>query len=93
MIVRYSAQALSDIEAIRDYLHDLSPQGALNLARAIYAGIQLVVEQPLVGQQTNNPGVRVKVVRRYRYKIFYSVLDEQTVEILHVRHTSRRPWA
>jgi toxin ParE1/3/4 len=35
--------------------------------------------------------VRMKVVRRYRYKIFYRVTGE-TVEILHVRHTSRRPW-
>jgi plasmid stabilization system protein ParE len=34
----------------------------------------------------------VKVVRRYRYKIFYSIIDENTVEIVHVRHTSRRPW-
>jgi toxin ParE1/3/4 len=33
----------------------------------------------------------VKVVRRYRYKIFYSITGD-TVEILHVRHTSRRPW-
>jgi len=33
----------------------------------------------------------VKVVRSYRYKIFYSIIDEGTVEIVHVRHTSRRP--
>jgi hypothetical protein len=30
-------------------------------------------------------------VRPYHYKIFYSVVGD-TVEIIHVRHTSRRPW-
>ena len=35
--------------------------------------------------------VRVKLVARYRYRIFYAVIDE-TVEVLHIRHTSRRPW-
>jgi len=35
--------------------------------------------------------VRVKVVARYGYKIFYSVgLD--SIEVLHVRHGARRPW-
>ena len=27
-------------------------------------------------------------MRSYRYKIFYSIIDEGTVEIVHVRHTS-----
>jgi plasmid stabilization system protein ParE len=31
------------------------------------------------------------IVRRYRYKIFYAVAGD-TVEIIHVRHASRRPW-
>ena len=35
--------------------------------------------------------VRVKVIVQYPYKVFYSVHAEQ-VEILHVRHSARRPW-
>ncbi len=35
--------------------------------------------------------IRVKVVRRYRYKIFYSVSGD-SIEIVHIRHTARRPW-
>jgi hypothetical protein len=31
------------------------------------------------------------LVSRYPYKIFYRI-RENLVEILHVRHTSRRPW-
>jgi toxin ParE1/3/4 len=92
MRVRYRAQALGDIDEIGRYLERRSPGGALNVLRAIYAGIHLIVEQPYASQRTDNPDIRVKVVRRYRYKIFYCIIDEDTVEIVHVRHTSRRPW-
>jgi plasmid stabilization system protein ParE len=59
--------------------------------RAIYASIQLIAEHPLSYQRTDDPDIRVHVVRRYRYKIFYSAADD-TIEIIHVRHSSRRPW-
>jgi len=36
--------------------------------------------------------LRVKVMRRYGYKIFYRIVDGDTVEIMHIRHSSRRPW-
>jgi hypothetical protein len=35
---------------------------------------------------------RVNVVRRYGYKIFYTILNDDTVEIMHVRHPARRSW-
>jgi plasmid stabilization system protein ParE len=32
-------------------------------------------------------------VKRYPFKVFYRVLDEQDeIEIVHVRHSARRPW-
>jgi len=37
------------------------------------------------------PGVRVMLLVRYRYKIFYRVVGT-TVRIIHIRHMSRRPW-
>jgi plasmid stabilization system protein ParE len=43
---------------------------------------------PLV---TQRPGTRVVLVLRYPYKIFYRVIGE-TVRIVHIRHTVRRPW-
>jgi toxin ParE1/3/4 len=91
MIVRYRAQALSDIDEIFRYLEERSPSGALNVLRAIYAGIYLIAEQPHANQRTDDPDIRVKVMQRYRYKIFYSVLGNDAVEIIHVRHTARRP--
>lgn len=91
MIVRYRAQALADIAEIHGYLHERSPSGALNVLRAIYAGVQLIGEWPLGSPRTTDPGIRVKLVTRYRYRIFYRVTEDEVL-ILHIRHTSRRPW-
>ena len=78
MRLRYRAQALADIDAIHRFLEEHSPAGARNV-------------HPLSYQRTDDSDIRVHVVRRYRYKIFYNVTGE-TVEIIHVRHTSRRSW-
>jgi plasmid stabilization system protein ParE len=91
MKVRYTPQARRDIGRIYAYLNKRSPSGALNVSAAIYAGVRFIAERPKASERTDNPIVRVKVVRRYRYKIFYRINGDM-VEILHVRHTSRRPW-
>ena len=91
MKLQYRAQALADIDAIHRYLEERSPSGARSVLRAIYASIQLIAETSLSYQRTDDPDIRAHVVRRYRYKIFYKVADD-AVEIIHVRHTSRRPW-
>ena len=91
MRVRYTLRARGDIDRIYEYLDKRSPSGAHNVLLAIYAGVQFIAERPEASERTNDPNVRVKVVRRYRYKIFYNIVGE-SVEILHVRHASRRPW-
>ena len=48
-------------------------------------------EQPFASEQTDDPTLRVKIVLGFRYKIFYRI-REDIIEIVHVRHTSRRPW-
>jgi len=90
--VRYTPQARADIEQIYRYLLERNPSAAENVLRAIYAGAQFIAEHPQKAPRTDNRMVRVKIVRRYRYKIFYRAVDDRTIEILHVRHMSRRPW-
>jgi plasmid stabilization system protein ParE len=92
MRVTYRARALADIDDIFQYLEKRSPTGAHNVVRAIYDSIRLISEQPYGSERTNDPNIHVKVVRRYRYKIFYSVIDAGTIRIIHIRHTSRLPW-
>jgi toxin ParE1/3/4 len=86
MIFRYTPRARGDIDGIFGYLNERSPSGARNVLVAIYAGVQFIAENPEASQRTDDPSVR------YRYKIFYSVVGD-TMEVLHIRHASRRPWS
>jgi toxin ParE1/3/4 len=88
MRVRYTPRAFSDRERIIEYLRERSPAGARNVAASIRDAVVQLREHPLSGYRTNDPEVRVLFVARYPYKIFYRV--RETVEILHIRHTSRR---
>jgi toxin ParE1/3/4 len=93
MTIRYSSRATRDLEEIREFLAKRSPQGALNVLTAIYAAIEFIRRYPEAAEATPIFGVRAKIVARYRFKIFYRVIaDEGVIEIIHVRHTSRRSW-
>ena len=91
MKVRYTPEAFADRERILEYLRERSPSGARNVAASIREAVTQLADQPLSGYRTDNPDVRVMFVIRYPYKIFYRV-RETVVEILHIRHTSRRAW-
>ena len=83
MKVRFRERALADLEEISTYLSERSPIGAINVLAAIHAAISDVTLNPRSSRQTSDPEVRVKIVRRYLYKIFYAVGDDG-IEILHV---------
>jgi toxin ParE1/3/4 len=90
MKVRYTPRAFSDREQILEYLHERSPAGAKNEAASIRDAVEQLEGHPHSGYRTDDPDVRVIFVTRYPYKIFYRVRD--VVEIVHIRHTSRRSW-
>jgi len=92
MRVRYRQLALIDLAEIFLYLSKRSPSGAHNVLEAVNAAIADIAENPLSARKTSDAAVRVKVVRRYLYKIFYSIGADE-IEILHVRHGARRPWS
>ena len=93
MKVEYSNRALADLRKL-----SAGSQATFGhrIAAALETRIRAIVEQirqapesaPRVEQR---PGVRVVPLIRYPYKIFYRIADD-TVRILHIRHTSRRPW-
>jgi plasmid stabilization system protein ParE len=91
MKVRYRELALSDLNRIFRYLDERSVSGTRHVIASIHAAIDDIALNPLSARVTSDPTVRIKIVRRYGYKIFYSV-DTEGVEILHVRHGSRRAW-
>jgi toxin ParE1/3/4 len=91
MRVRYTPEAFADREKIFEYLRERSPSGARHVLASIRDVVRLLGEHPYSGYKTNDREVRVKFVVRYPYKIFYRVRND-AVEIVHIRHTSRRPW-
>jgi toxin ParE1/3/4 len=93
MRVEYSKRAIADLREIAAYY---ARSGSPAVAERIAARIQEVVAQisgsPLSGRSVvQRPGVRVVLLVNYRYKIFYRVAGE-TIRIIHIRHTSRRPY-
>jgi plasmid stabilization system protein ParE len=89
MRVRYAPRAFADREQIFDYLAQRSPSGAV--MATIRGAVEQLGDQPYSGYATDTADVRVKFIGRYPYKVFYRVRGE-TVEIIHIRHTARRPW-
>jgi toxin ParE1/3/4 len=93
MRVEYSKQATADLRQIAAFYARASDR---TIADSIAAHIQEVAtrlaELPLSGRAVaQRPGVRVVTLLRYRYKIFYRVIGD-TIRIVHIRHTSRRPY-
>lgn len=93
MNVVYSRRAIADLEHIASYYTAVADPA---IAQAVENRIQLVIERisrvPESAQVVlQRPNVRVVPLIRYPYKIFYR-LSAERIEILHIRHTSRRPW-
>ena len=93
MKVVYSPRAVRDLEAIAAYYHTV---GEPRIAVAVAERIEYVVNRlgrlprsaPRVVGRAN---VRVALVLRFPYKIYYRVRTDD-IEILHIRHTARHPW-
>ena len=92
MNVEYTTRAVADL---RKVAADSRLYGEA-VAAAVEARIRQIIAQiaehpkgaPSVEER---PGVHVIPLIRFPYKIFYRVLPDR-VRILHIRHTSRRPW-
>jgi addiction module RelE/StbE family toxin len=93
MTLRYTKRALADLNRILSYVSQRSPQGASRLADHIGAAVHQIAEHPQSGRTTSRPNVRVKVVSDYPYLIFYRIVGQAMVSIVHIRHAARRPFA
>jgi toxin ParE1/3/4 len=95
MKVEYAKRALSDLsEIVAFYAVCNNPTVGDKIAVRIKEVIARIVLMPGSGRPvTQRPGVRVVSLLHYHYNIFYfyAVTDE-TIRILHIRHTSRRAW-
>jgi toxin ParE1/3/4 len=79
MKVRYSPRASNDLDSIYEYLNQHSPAGAARVIAAIYAAVEFIRRNPLAAETTSFRGVRGKIVHRYRFKVFYRLVERDDV--------------
>src|SRR5207302_7675250 len=88
----YSRRALADLEGIASYYTvNASPGIAQSIERRFIAVVERICRMPEAAPRvTQRSQVRVVTVVRYPFRIFYRVRGD-TIDILHIRYTSRRP--
>ena len=93
MKVDYAPRAQADLIEIAEYSRRTFGR-AVASALEIYIRLTVarIAAMPESGEVIpEREGVRVVPLVRYPFRIFYSVVRD-TVTILHIRHTARRPW-
>jgi toxin ParE1/3/4 len=93
MTVEYSRRALTDLRDIAAYYASADrPAVGEAVADRIGEVAARLETAPRSGRAVSErEGVRVAPLLRYSYNIFYTLAGER-VRIVHIRHTSRRPW-
>jgi addiction module RelE/StbE family toxin len=89
MRVRFTRPAQTDLYAIYDYVSRDDPRAASRLVTQLIDRARSLGDSPHEGRETDESNVRVIVVPRLRYFIFYSI-ESGEVQITHIRHTSRQ---
>jgi toxin ParE1/3/4 len=93
MKVEYAKRAIADLRSIGAYYATADhPEVGERISVRLREVVARIARFPESGRPVvQRPGVRVVPLRRYPYLVFYR-LGSDTVRILHVRQTSRRPW-
>ena len=94
MRVEYSNRAVADLRKISaDSKAVFGDDVASALEKRIQDVVAYISENPEGAPRvTDRVNVRMFPLTYYPYKLFYRILDDG-VRILHIRHTSRRPWS
>ena len=90
MRIRYTPRSRDDLDSIFSYLNQHSPASAVRIKRLVEQLIKGLADFPEIGPATDF-GARVLLVGRFPYRIFYRI-RAQEIQILHIRHSSRRAW-
>jgi toxin ParE1/3/4 len=92
MKVEYSKRAAADLRKVSADSRAFGDAVAAAVEFRIRSIIAHIAARPhIAAKVVERPGMHVIPLIRYPYKIFYRVFEDR-VRILHIRHTSRRPW-
>jgi len=88
----YSRRALADLDEIANYYSiNASPALARSVEERLIQAIERIHFMPEAAPHVSQRShIRAIAVVRYLFRIFYRLRDE-SIDILHIRHTSRRP--
>jgi len=87
--IRWSPEAIEDIESISDYISQDSEEYASDLIKGIIMGIENLKKFPFLGRKfpdREDDNLREIIYKKYR--IIYEI-KEEIIEILIVAHGSR----
>lgn len=90
MRVRWNKRALTQLRAAHEWIKKENAVAAREFVEAVMALVDLLGEYPGIGVKTDEPGIAMFPLVRYRYLIYYKVLRGGEVRIIRVRHASRR---
>jgi toxin ParE1/3/4 len=91
MNLRFTIPAQNDLSESYAYISERDPVAADKVIARLREVSTRLARNPGMGHPTTRPGVQVFSVRTYPYVIFYRLRDVD-LEIVHIRHTARRPW-
>ena len=93
MRVEYSKRATADLRALGAASMQQSGEPVAAEIEAFFRKIIVHLQEDPQSRPrvSGRDGVHMAVLVRYPFKIFYRVFEDR-IRILHVRHTSQRPW-
>lgn len=87
MIIKWFEDAITDLQALQQYIALDNPTAAKKVAKRIISAVNLLTEQPGIGRHGRVPNTRELVISDTPYIIPYRVKNN-TIEILRVFHSS-----
>jgi toxin ParE1/3/4 len=88
--LRYTHPALADLNSILDYIKQHSPGGARQVQARIQRVMNILIQYPNIGLQTEDPAVRRLNTPPYPYLIFYEATETEII-VHAIRHAAREP--
>jgi toxin ParE1/3/4 len=89
MQVIWRRAALSDLDAIREFMAQDNPEAAARVRAAIQTAVHRLADHPNLGRAGQVEGTRELIIGRAPYILAYRVIENQ-VRILAIIHTSRQ---
>ena len=89
MQIRWEEDALTDLTSLRDYIEQDNPTAARKVAQRILECVNLLVDQPFLGEPGRIHKTRELVISNTPYTIIYHATADM-ITILRVFHQARK---